>query len=167
MDMSKLCGRIPPDSSQPDSKYRLTKRQRLLLIAVCLVGTGFMSLNVKLYGLGSLAINGTVSHACRTPEPLVAMLKSPPASCSFIRQYVIGNCGKRVTVCAHMGRLRVEVRQFIRHRPTIKGVILSYEEYDSLSGQWNRIVDDIRTALNWTESYTDTKSGYGHVQACA
>lgn len=70
--------------------------------------------------------------------------------CAYHDTFRMGRSGKRLTVCVYQGNLRVDFRQFIGTKATIKGIFFNYDEYRSLQTQLPIITESINRALNWT-----------------
>ena len=65
--------------------------------------------------------------------------------CVYMKEYHLLH-GKRATVCIYQERVRLDIRQFINGSPTIKGIFLYYDEFQSLGQYWPHIKRDMQDA---------------------
>ena len=132
-------------------RKRFTCVQLSGLLLGSLLCSFLTSLSVELSGMTQ-----RVPPYVKDSEPRVSAYRVTDRSnytlCAFTKQYVIGSRGKRITVCVHRNRVRVDLRQFIRNRATIKGIVLNREEYDSLKEQWRRIDNYVKRTVNVTDT---------------
>ena len=107
-------------SHQSKQRDRITTtRQKLALIICGLVCTCFVALSVEISGrpLSDEKIN----HGCQPKEPRVVpvVLRPNNTAYAFVRQYAIGNDGKRVTVCVYQDRVKIMcVKSFVIEPPS-------------------------------------------------
>lgn len=87
-------------------------------------------------GLG-LAIKYKTPPLQSIPSDIVRV--NATVLCTLFEQYRLsGNV--RITVCDHVHEgLRVDIRQFLNNKPTIKGIALSKSSFESLSNFWPNI----------------------------
>ena len=117
------------------------------LVCTCIVSAGF-GLNNTLGG----ANDKPITRLATIPRvsALVPQPNNNTSFCSFIRQYKLHSGSKRATVCVYQNRVRLDIRQFILDKPTIKGIVLNYDEYRSLDAQWSSIFTCIKRISNIT-----------------
>ena len=70
----------------------------------------------------------TVENTTTTP----ASLRVARSLCSLKREFLLYMSDKRINVCTYQGRVRVDVRQFLNGRPTIRGIFFNTHELSSL-----------------------------------
>ena len=49
--------------------------------------------------------------------------------CSEMRQFPLPNSDKIISVCTFEGKVRMDIRQYINNKPTIKGIYFTFSEY--------------------------------------
>ena len=49
--------------------------------------------------------------------------------CSEMRQFPLPNSDKIITVCTYQRTVRMDIRQYINNKPTIKGIYFTFSEY--------------------------------------
>ena len=132
---------------------RLTSVQIAGLIMGSLVCTYTVSLSVTTKK-GDIPIPSDERTGYMSTEPRMSSVVhgGNKTLCGFVKQYSIGNDGKRVTVYMCQDTVRMDVRQF--NDAKVKEVVLSYQEYRSLNRQWGGIAEDIKLSLNPTRVNT-------------
>lgn len=77
------------------------------------------------------------------PTDSVAEAPQLVSSCKSMSQYQLSN-NVRATVCTFKaGTRRLDIRQFIGDKPTIKGIALNYESFMMLDRFWDSISVDM------------------------
>ena len=139
---------------EPGLPLQRRKRFPWIQLLGLLLGSLFCSFLTSL----SVEFSGVTKQVppyVKDSEPRVSAYRVTARSndtfCSFTKQYVLGSGGKRMTLCVHPNRIRVDLRQFIRNRATTRGIVLNGEEYHSLKEQWRRVDNDVKRAVNATD----------------
>ena len=68
--------------------------------------------------------------------------------CSQFRQFPLPHSGKRVTICTYQEQVRVDIRDFIADRATIKGIYLTMEEFIAFANSVNYIHNEVIRQAN-------------------
>ena len=74
--------------------------------------------------------------------------------CTQQREFLLDMSDKRVNVCTYQGSVRVDVRQFIRGRATIKGIFFNTDEIGSLRRLMPLIKNEVDRQLTRPDSTT-------------
>ena len=69
-----------------------------------------------------------------TPLPVHSETEIPNDLCAERREFPLKASNKRVNVCTYQDRIRVDVREFINDRATIKGLYFTSREFISFNG---------------------------------
>ena len=67
--------------------------------------------------------------------------------CAFLRLFVLSD-KKNVTICSYENHTRVDIREFVNDRATIKGIWLNLSEWYKLLQIWGVIQDAIYQSEN-------------------
>lgn len=67
--------------------------------------------------------------------------------CNPRREFVLHQSDKRVNVCTYRGRVRVDIRQFLGSRSTIKGIYFEEAEFLAFSEIFHRIQVEVNRQL--------------------
>ena len=86
-----------------------------------------------------------------TPPSNVRVTRS---LCTQQREFLLEMSDKRVNVCTYQGRVRVDVRQFLNGRATIKGIFFNSEELASLRRLMPLIKSEVDRQLTRPDSTT-------------
>ena len=68
--------------------------------------------------------------------------------CTEFRQFPIPHSGKRITICTYQDQVRVDIRDFVADRATIKGIYLTMTEFISFANSMNYIHDEVLRQAN-------------------
>ena len=74
--------------------------------------------------------------------------------CTQQREFLLDMSDKRVNVCTYHGRVRVDIRQFLNGRATIKGIFFNTEEIASLRRLMPLIKSEVDRQLTRPDSTT-------------
>ena len=67
--------------------------------------------------------------------------------CNPQREFVLEMSDKRINVCTYQGQVRVDIRQFLNNRATMKGIFFNPREFISLREILPSVLDELEIQL--------------------
>ena len=90
--------------------------------------------------LGVPVQNTKLDHIVRIED--VSLSGQSSALCTHLKQYTLPD-NIRITLCLYAERLRLDIRQFVGSRATIKGISLNLSQFRRFEGFWDNIKRDV------------------------
>ena len=78
-----------------------------------------------------------------TPRVMSTAANNETSLCTEIREFKLGVGDKRVNVCTYEGRVRIDIREFLNDKPTIRGIFLTSREYIALKAVLPLVRDEL------------------------
>lgn len=149
-------GRMESPDGQPMRMRQKRSDTKLRIVAlavfafISITGPLALALGVPVHGKQSQPIDRMVSPL-EIEERLHDVTRYNQNMCTSMRQYGLDN-NIVATVCVYGGRTRLDIRQFLNGRATIKGIYLPLSSYQMLILHWDAIRHEMEEA-----SYQDIK----------
>ena len=77
------------------------------------------------------------------PRAMPSAANNESSLCTEIREFKLGVGDKRVNVCTYEGQVRIDIRQFLNDKPTIRGIFLTSREYIALKAVLLLVRDEL------------------------
>ena len=125
-----------------ESKSKIMIAALIIFLVITIIGP-------VTFALGSPVHASKLDHMVRIEETL----QESSSLCHYLKQYSLPN-DIRISVCIYAGRVRIDLRQFIADKATIKGIALNLAQFRRLEDYWENIksvvgnADDINTRNN-------------------